>query len=87
MIAEHVPATLDGERRLALEHCVILHHGPDASSGQRFASPEALALYRVNALDARVKGVLEHGAAGLPEGGRHTGPERSAVKRALARCR
>ena len=64
VIAEHVPATLDGERRLALEHCVILHHGPDQASGQRFASPEALALYRVNELDARVKGVLEHGGSG-----------------------
>jgi 3'-5' exoribonuclease len=61
VIAEHVPASLDGERRLALEHCVILHHGPDQASGQRFASPEALALYRLNALDAQVKGALEHG--------------------------
>jgi len=61
LIAAHAPAALDGERRLALEHCVILHHGPEAASGQRFASPEALALYRLNALDAQVKGVLEHG--------------------------
>jgi 3'-5' exoribonuclease len=65
VIAEHAPATLQGERRLALEHCVILHHGPDQASGQRFASPEALALYRLNALDAQVKGVLEHGGAGM----------------------
>ncbi|MGO9321722.1 MAG: 3'-5' exoribonuclease YhaM family protein [Solirubrobacteraceae bacterium] len=63
LIAEHAPAALDGERRLALEHCVILHHGPEPSSGQRFASPEALALYRLNALDAQVKGALEHGGA------------------------
>jgi 3'-5' exoribonuclease len=61
VIADHAPAVLDGEPRLALEHCVILHHGPEAASGQRFASPEALALYRLNALDAQVKGVLEHG--------------------------
>jgi 3'-5' exoribonuclease len=61
LIAEHAPAALEGERRLALEHCVILHHGPESASGQRFASPEALALYRLNALDAQVKGVLEHG--------------------------
>jgi 3'-5' exoribonuclease len=61
VIAEHAPASLDGDRRLALEHCVMLHHGQDAASGQRFASPEALALYRLNALDAQVKGVLEHG--------------------------
>jgi 3'-5' exoribonuclease len=61
VIAEHAPAALNGERRLALEHCVILHHGPDTGSGQRFASPEALSLYRLNALDAQVKGMLEHG--------------------------
>jgi 3'-5' exoribonuclease len=61
VIGEHTPAALDGERRLALEHCVILHHGPESASGQRFASPEALALYRLNALDAQVKGALEHG--------------------------
>jgi 3'-5' exoribonuclease len=65
VIAEHAPAALDGERRLALEHCVILHHGPESASGQRFASPEAVALYRLNALDAQVKGVLEHGQAGF----------------------
>jgi 3'-5' exoribonuclease len=65
VIAEHTPAALNGERRLALEHCVILHHGPEPSSGQRFASAEALALYRLNALDAQVKGVLEHGQAGF----------------------
>jgi 3'-5' exoribonuclease len=64
LIGEHAPATLEGERRLALEHCVILHHGADSSSGQRFASAEALALYRLNALDAQVKGMLEHGQAG-----------------------
>ena len=63
-IAAHTPASLDGERRLALEHCVILHHGPDTAAGQRFASAEALALYRLNALDAQVKGALEHGQAG-----------------------
>ncbi|HSZ13767.1 MAG TPA: HD domain-containing protein [Solirubrobacteraceae bacterium] len=64
VLGEHMPATLGGERRLALEHCVMLHHGPDGASGQRFASPEALALYRLNALDAQVKGALEHGQGG-----------------------
>jgi 3'-5' exoribonuclease len=54
-------AALDGDRRLALAHCVLCHHGPDAAPGRRFASAEALALYRVNALDAAVKGALEHG--------------------------
>jgi 3'-5' exoribonuclease len=61
VLADHVPASLSDERRLALEHCVMLHHGADGGAGQRFASAEALALYRLNALDAHVKGVLEHG--------------------------
>ena len=50
---------LDEERRLALAHCVLAHHGPAAVPGARFGSAEALALYRLNALDASVKGVLE----------------------------
>jgi 3'-5' exoribonuclease len=45
----------------ALSHCILAHHGPDALPGRRFRSPEALALYRLNALDAAVKGALEHG--------------------------
>jgi 3'-5' exoribonuclease len=49
------------ERRVALLHCVLTHHGADAAPGRRFGSPEALALYRLNALDATVKGALEHG--------------------------
>jgi 3'-5' exoribonuclease len=52
---------LSDERRLALLHCVLCHHGPDAAPGRRFGSPEALALARINALDASVKGALEHG--------------------------
>lgn len=63
VLGAHIPASLSDERRLALEHCVILHHGGDGGAGQRFASAEALALYRLNALDAQVKGVLEHGAS------------------------
>jgi 3'-5' exoribonuclease len=65
--AEDVPA----ERRLPLLNCVLSHHGPDAGpmragggrgpSASGFDSPEALALYRLNALDASVKGALEHG--------------------------
>jgi 3'-5' exoribonuclease len=46
---------------LALQHCIAAHHGADALPGRRFGSPEALALYRLNALDASVKGALEHG--------------------------
>jgi 3'-5' exoribonuclease len=65
--AEDIPA----ERRLRLLNCVLSHHGPDAgpgraagaggSSGRGLDSAEALALYRLNALDASVKGALEHG--------------------------
>jgi 3'-5' exoribonuclease len=55
---------LDSERSLALLHCVLCHHGAASAPGGRFASPEALALYRLNALDAGVKGALEHGLAG-----------------------
>src|SRR3954453_22681290 len=52
---------LDPARLLALRHCIAAHHGADALPGRRFGSPEALALYRLNALDASVKGALEHG--------------------------
>jgi 3'-5' exoribonuclease len=58
--AGRVPA-MDDERRLALAHCVLTHHGADAAPARRFGSPEALALHRLNALDAAVKGALEHG--------------------------
>jgi 3'-5' exoribonuclease len=58
--AAQVPA-LGAERMLALAHCVLCHHGPDGAPGRRFGSAEALALYRLNALDAAVKGALERG--------------------------
>jgi 3'-5' exoribonuclease len=54
-------AGMDERRRIALEHCVLSHHGPEAALGRRFGSPEALALHRLNALDANIKGALEHG--------------------------
>lgn len=66
-------ASLPTERRLELLHCVLAHHGPDAGPGRArqagrgglasagFASAEALALFRLNALDASVKGALERG--------------------------
>jgi 3'-5' exoribonuclease len=60
MLAERT-AGLPPSRALALEHCIVAHHGADALPGRRFGSPEALALYRLNALDASVKGALEHG--------------------------
>jgi 3'-5' exoribonuclease len=60
MIAERSTA-LDEPRRLAVLHCILCHHGAASAPGGRFGSPEALALYRLNALDASVKGALEHG--------------------------
>ncbi len=54
-------SALEPARRLALAHCVLCHHGPDHAPGRRFGSAEALALHRINALDAGVKGALEHG--------------------------
>jgi 3'-5' exoribonuclease len=63
LIAAHAPPTLPPERRMALEHCVLCHHGSEGPGGsaQRFASAEALALQRLNALDAGVKGAFEQG--------------------------
>jgi 3'-5' exoribonuclease len=56
---------LPPDRRAALLHCVLSHHGADGGrgtgGGRGFAIPEALALYRLNALDAGVKGALEQG--------------------------
>jgi 3'-5' exoribonuclease len=63
IVAGHMPRSLEPERRLALEHCVLLHHGAEAAGGARFVSPEALALFRLNALDAQVKGAFEQGMA------------------------
>ncbi len=61
LLAPRYPSSLAAPRRLALEHCILAHHGPDALPGQRFASAEAIALYRCNALDAHLKGAFEHG--------------------------
>jgi 3'-5' exoribonuclease len=63
LVTERV-ASLGGfpsDKALALEHCILAHHGPDSLPGRRFASAEALALFRLNALDATVKAALEHG--------------------------
>ena len=43
-------------KRLAVVHCVLTHHGDG-----RFQSAEAVALHRLNALEAAVKQALEHG--------------------------
>jgi 3'-5' exoribonuclease len=58
--AARIPALDDG-RFVALAHCVLCHHGADAAPSRRFGSAEALALHRLNALDASVKDALEHG--------------------------
>ncbi|HWI22820.1 MAG TPA: HDIG domain-containing protein [Baekduia sp.] len=52
---------LPREKWLALAHCVLTHHGADASGQRRFGSVEAIALYRLNAVDAAIKGAVEHG--------------------------
>jgi 3'-5' exoribonuclease len=61
LLDPHLSRSLSAERRLALEHCIISHHGGDGGSGQRPATGEAIALYRLNALDAHLKGAFEHG--------------------------
>jgi 3'-5' exoribonuclease len=61
LLRRRADGVLDREHWLALSHCVLTHHGPDRAPARRFASAEALALYRLNALDATVKGALEHG--------------------------
>ena len=60
MISERA-GMLDDRRRLELLHCVLCHHGAAGAPGGRFGSVEALTLYRINALDASVKGAVEHG--------------------------
>ena len=63
MIVERA-ARLDGfpdEKLHAVLHCVLAHHGADALPGQALPHPRGAALQRLNALDASVKGALEHG--------------------------
>jgi 3'-5' exoribonuclease len=60
MLSERSRA-LDEARRLALLHCVLCHHGTSLAPGGRFGSSEALALYRLNALDTGVAGTLPSG--------------------------
>jgi 3'-5' exoribonuclease len=62
MLSERARVVGLGEARtLALLHCVLCHHGPSTAPGGRFASAEALALYRINAVDAAVKAAFEQG--------------------------
>lgn len=60
MITEASSALERGERD-ALMAVVMCHHGTDALRLRHFPSPEAIALYRLNALDAQIKTALEHG--------------------------
>jgi len=63
LVAERA-GRIDGfprEKLLELSHCILGHHGPDGLPGRRFRSAEALALNRLNSIDAAVKGALEHG--------------------------
>lgn len=53
---------VDPDRLLSLLSCVLSHHGP-VGGGSRFPSAEALALHRINAVDASVKSYLEGGTA------------------------
>ena len=39
----------------------MCHRGTDALRLRNFPSAEAIALYRLNALDAQIKTALEHG--------------------------
>jgi 3'-5' exoribonuclease len=61
ILAAHRPAELTEPRWLALAHCVLTHHGADVVPTRTFGSLEALALYRVNAVDAHLKLAFEHG--------------------------
>ena len=61
MLLKLADGALGQDRLLALLHCVACHHGAVGAPGGKFASAEALALYRCNALDSSVKGALEHG--------------------------
>jgi 3'-5' exoribonuclease len=55
------PRELTDERWLALTHCVLTHHGPEQTPTRTFQSYEAIALYRLNAVDAQLKFAFEHG--------------------------
>lgn len=57
---------LDEKRRTALLSCILCHHGTEGLRLRTFPSAEAIALYRINALDAHVKGALEQGIGGRP---------------------
>lgn len=53
--------SLDDDRRTTLTACILCHHGTEPLRLRAFPSAEAIALYRLNALDSQVKTALEHG--------------------------
>lgn len=61
LLAEYRPPQLGEERWLALCHCVLTHHGPEQTPTRSFQSFEAIALHRLNAVDAQLKYAFEHG--------------------------
>ena len=63
LLDERGDGILDEPRRVALAHCVLTHHGPSSAPGGRFGSAEAIALFRLNAVDASIKAAIEHGIA------------------------
>ena len=72
MLTERTRGVLDEGRLLALLHCVLSHHGAGSAPGGRFGSVEAMALFRLNAVDAAVKGALEHGLGADAQAGSST---------------
>lgn len=54
-------AGLDAGRRAHLLHAIDWHHGPPPGQPAGGATPEALALWRINQLEVAVKGRLEGG--------------------------
>ena len=52
-------AGLPASRRAELLHVIGWHHGPPPGQAPGTASPEALALWRANGLEAGVKASLE----------------------------
>lgn len=60
IVREHAVRTgLSDRLWWRLAHCVLAHHGRSALAASAFQLPEALALYRINALDTEVKQAFE----------------------------
>jgi 3'-5' exoribonuclease len=66
MVADRMARVgVPADKALPLSHCILAHHGVESLPGRRFGSVEAVALHRLNAVDAAVKGALEHGLNAL----------------------